>query len=120
MRQAGNHISRKTTRGESSVTKKCKLLCPHGCGVRQLKETGDPIILDCGHSRGEIIPLKAGRASFENLQSKIGWECFPVTSSHEQPTDEHPLDELDLPDLGEGAIAACIEALDASHEEIEY
>jgi hypothetical protein len=108
-------------RRESSVTKKCRMLCPQ-CGVRQVKEPGDPIILDCGHSRGEILPLQPGRISLENLKTEIGRECFPAKPLSDLPDEEQPLNYelLGLPVSSDEAIAVCVEALNETHEEIEY
>jgi hypothetical protein len=106
---------------ESSVTKKCRLLCPQdGCGLQRVVKVGDPITLACGHERGEILPLQEDRVSVEHMQMKIGHELFPAVLQRELPVDEYPLELLDLPDSSEEAVASCLEALAEIHEEIEY
>jgi hypothetical protein len=91
---------------ESSVTKKCRLLCPHGCGVQQVKATGEPIVLECGHERGELLPLKPGHISIEHLRQKIGANLFPAVLPREI-TDN--ADTADV-EINEKEIAGCLEA----------
>jgi hypothetical protein len=109
---------------ESSVTKKCRLLCPHeGCGLRRVVKVGDPITLECGHERGELLALQqAHRVSVEHMQTKIGRELFPAVLPRELPVDEHPLDGVmaGLPVPSDAEVIACLEALGEVHNEIEY
>jgi hypothetical protein len=84
--------------------------------VQRVIKVGDPITLECGHERSEILP---GRVSIEHMNQKIGRDLFPIVLPRELP-DEQPPELLDLPDTSEGAVASCIEALNETHEEIEY
>jgi hypothetical protein len=36
------------------------------------------LTLECGHSRAEILPLKQGRVSIENINTPEGLAAFPV------------------------------------------
>jgi hypothetical protein len=104
---------------ESSVTKKCRLLCPQdGCGLQRVVKVGDPITLACGHERGELLPTD--KISIEHLGTKLGRELFSIAPSLDLAVDEHPLELLDLPDSSEEAVASCLEALAEVHNEIEY
>jgi hypothetical protein len=108
---------------ESSVTKKCRLLCPLGCGLQRVIKVGDPIKLECGHERGELLALQqAHRVSVEHMQTKIGRELFPAVLPREMPVDERPLDVdlAGLPMPSDGEIISLLEALAEVHEEIEY
>jgi hypothetical protein len=109
---------------ESSVTKKCKMLCQYGCGVQRVKETGDPITLACGHERDEILPLQPGHISIEHLvtRTKLGRECFPAVPQREMPVDAQPLDAemAGLPVPSDGEIVSLLESLAEVHSELEY
>lgn len=73
---------------ESSITRKSRLLCPHCDALRGVADVGFDTsgrtvvtLKDCGHTRGELLPLKAGRISLEHLSGKpttIGLVMFPV------------------------------------------
>jgi hypothetical protein len=107
---------------ESSVTKKCRLLCPNNCGLQRVIKVGDPIKLECGHERGELLPTD--KISIEHLvtRTKLGQELFPAVLQRELPVDEHPLDGVmsGLPVPSDTEVIACLEALSEVHEEIEY
>jgi hypothetical protein len=94
---------------ESSVTKKCKLLCPHGCGLKQVVEVGEPISLECGHERGELLPLKPGHVSIEHLSKRIGMELFPRVLSRETSSN---VDTAYDPEIKEAAMAVCLDAFE--------
>ena len=56
-----------------------KLLCPDCGEVNRVSKINDGVLLlVCGHSRGEILPLLPGRVSIESLRSRTGQECFPL------------------------------------------
>jgi hypothetical protein len=95
---------------ESSVTKRCRLLCPHGCGTQKVVEVGEPHILECGHSRGELLPLKPGRVSIEHLRQKIGASLFPAVLSREDSGGD--VDTAHDPEITEVAMAVCHEAFE--------
>jgi hypothetical protein len=94
---------------ESSVTKRCRLLCPHGCGTQKVVEVGEPHILECGHSRGELLPLKPGHISVEHLRQKIGARLFPAILSREDSGD---VDTAYDPEIKETALTVCLEAFE--------
>ena len=94
---------------ESSITKKCKLLCPHGCGVQQVKSPGEPHILECGHFRGELLPLKPGHVSIEHMSKRMGVQLFPAVLSRETSGD---VDTVHDPEITEVAMAVCHEAFE--------
>jgi len=83
----------------TSITKKCRLLCGK-CGtlegvtgIAPESYAGDPlkttrVTLACGCARGEILPLKLGRVSFENLRTPVGNRLFPVVSDEWLPSME--------------------------------
>jgi hypothetical protein len=64
-------------------------MCPDCNELRRVKEIfrdGDKptvIHLVCGHYRGELLRLKAGRISLENLNSALGRELFPAVQMNE-------------------------------------
>jgi hypothetical protein len=110
---------------KSSVTKKCRLLCPQdGCGVQRVVKVGDPITLACGHERGELLPLQPGHISIEHLvtRTKLGLECFPAVLQREMPVDAQPFDAemAGLPVPSDAEVIACLEALSEVHNAIEY
>jgi hypothetical protein len=93
------------------------MLCPHGCGVRQVIDVGEDdssIQLDCSHSRGELLALQPGRVSLEHLNKKIGTKLFPASSVPEPETEPKPIDV---------EVISCMEAYKefaASGDEYEY
>ncbi len=55
------------------------MLCPQCNSTKQVTGIDDHIVtLDCGHRRGESIPVKAGRVSIEHLRTKLGQQMFPA------------------------------------------
>jgi hypothetical protein len=68
----------------STITNRSRLLCPDCDELRRVKEvmqddeTPTIVYLACGHFRGELLPLKAGRISIENLNTAQGRTCFPA------------------------------------------
>jgi hypothetical protein len=54
--------------------------------VKKVSEITDvDILLSCGHSRKEILPLENGHISIENVWTKIGWTLFPVQQDDFRP-----------------------------------
>ena len=107
---------------QTSVTRKCRMLCPHGCGVQRVIDVGEDdssIQLECSHYRGEILALQPGRISIEHLRQKIGRELFPAVLV-ELPSDDQLDGELNVPDYSEEAVSSCLEALEDYHNAIEY
>lgn len=69
-----------------TVKDKTRLLCPVCGEVKQVAEINDAgILLSCGHTRQETLPLQHGHVSFENLWSKIGRELFPLQRDEFRP-----------------------------------
>lgn len=69
-----------------TVTTKTRLLCPDCTELKQVAEISDTgILLSCGHTRQETLPLQHGHVSFENLWSKIGRELFPMQRDEFRP-----------------------------------
>jgi hypothetical protein len=65
----------------SSITAKCRLLCPEGCGTQRVSQIEylplpwTVITLACGHVRGEVLLAKGN--SLEQIRSKEGLRLFP-------------------------------------------
>lgn len=56
-----------------------KLLCADCGEVNRVSKINDGVIvLVCGHSRGELLPLQPGRVSLEHIRAERGQRCFPL------------------------------------------
>lgn len=64
-----------------------KLLCPDCREVRRVSTITDGVLLlVCGHSRGELLPLHAGHISLEQIRTDKGQRFFPLTKDDAQAT----------------------------------
>jgi hypothetical protein len=67
-----------------------RLLCPECHDLRpilsgSLKEDAS-VLLKCGHERTTgLLPLRAGKISFENLNSAAGRNAFPIDAQELLP-----------------------------------
>jgi len=68
-----------------SVTVKSRLLCPEGCGVKQVTEINGTIRLICGHSRSELLPTD--RISIEHMFTRVGQRLFPAVRDQEMSSN---------------------------------
>jgi hypothetical protein len=71
-------------RRRTSITTRCRLLCPDCGELRRVAavafdEQGATVAsLECGHSRGELLPVTApGGVSLELLNTPEGRRLFP-------------------------------------------
>lgn len=80
---------------QTSINRKSRLLCDQ-CGVLrrvadvQFDTYGDTIVTlrECDHKRGEILSLREGRISVENLYTIEGRNAFPIVLS-EAAREDH-------------------------------
>lgn len=69
---------------QTSVTIKSRLLCADCSELKSVSkvafsESGDTVVkLKCGHTRGELLPLKPGRIGLEHLSTAQGRKLFPI------------------------------------------
>jgi hypothetical protein len=65
----------------TSITTKCRLLCPDGCGMQRVSQIEylplpwTVITLTCAHVRGEILPAKG--ISLEHINTPAGRRLIP-------------------------------------------
>lgn len=70
----------------TTITKKSRLLCPDGCDLQRVmfitpeSYRPDPLTntvvrLQCGHSRGELLPARG--VSLETMGTSAGIAAFP-------------------------------------------
>jgi hypothetical protein len=70
---------------KTRITTRCRLLCPDCREPKRVaavtfNAAGATVAsLECGHSRGELLPVTApGRVSLEHLNTPDGKRLFPV------------------------------------------
>ena len=65
-----------------------RLLCPLCNEVMRVVIVADGVIrLECGHERGELLPVKDGRVSVEHMGQRIGREMFPAKPDGERTAE---------------------------------
>ena len=65
---------------------KSRLLCKVCTEIQHVLEINDAgILLSCGHTRQETLPLEPGHVSLENSWSKVGRDLFPALRDDFRP-----------------------------------
>lgn len=70
------------------ANKRSRLLCPICAEVKKVQSIEDgQITLICGHLRQQILPVRPGCISIEDLRTSKGRRLFPVNREAELPSN---------------------------------